>query len=152
MAPILSIRDLRKSYGDGAEALKGISLDIEEDEVIAFIGPNRAGKTMLISTICGLLRASSGSNTVNGFDIVDDYRKARALIGLVPQEIMLESFQKVKDALHHSRGLFNRPPDPAEKTVPVGQAGRTEHDAFRRDAAPGVDRQGAESPAAHPVP
>ena len=113
MAPILSIRDLRKSYGDGAEALKGISLDIEEGEVIALLGPNGAGKTTLISTICGLVRASSGSVTVNGFDIVDDYRKTRALIGLVPQEIMLESFQKVKDALHHSRGLFNKPRDPA---------------------------------------
>lgn len=113
MAPILSIRDLRKSYGDGAEALKGISLDIEEGEVIALLGPNGAGKTTLISTICGLVRASSGSVTVNGFDIVDDYRKARALIGLVPQEIMLESFQKVRDALHHSRGLFNKPRDPA---------------------------------------
>ena len=113
MSPILSIRDLRKSYGDGAEALKGISLDIEEGEVIALLGPNGAGKTTLISTICGLVRASSGSVTVNGFDIVDDYRKARALIGLVPQEIMLESFQKVKDALHHSRGLFNKPRDPA---------------------------------------
>ena len=113
MAPILSIRDLRKSYGDGAEALKGISLDIEEGEVIALLGRNGAGKTTLISTICGLVRASSGSVTVNGFDIVDDYRKARALIGLVPQEIMLESFQKVKDALHHSRGLFNKPRDPA---------------------------------------
>ena len=113
MAPILSIRDLRKSYVDGAEALKGISLDIEEGEVIALLGPNGAGKTTLISTICGLVRASSGSVTVNGFDIVDDYRKARALIGLVPQEIMLESFQKVKDALHHSRGLFNKPRDPA---------------------------------------
>ena len=113
MAPILSIRDLRKSYGDGAEALKGISLDIEEGEVIALLGPNGAGKTTLISTICGLVRASSGSVTVNGLDIVNDYRKARALIGLVPQEIMLESFQKVKDALHHSRGLFNKPRDPA---------------------------------------
>ena len=113
MAPILSIRDLRKSYGDGAEALKGISLDIEEGEVIALLGPNGAGKTTLISTICGLVRASSGSVTVNGFDIVDDYRKARALIGLVPQEIMLESFQKVKDALHHSRGLYNKPRNPA---------------------------------------
>ena len=113
MARILSIRDLHKSYGDGAETLKVISLDIREGEVITLIGPNGAGKTTLISTICGLVRASSGSVTVNGFDIVDDYRKARALIGLVPQEIMLESFQKVKDALHHSRGLFNKPRDPA---------------------------------------
>ena len=84
MAPIPSIRDLRKSYGDGAEALKVISLDIKEGEVIALIGPNGAGMTTLFSTICGLVRASSGSVTVNGFDIVDDYRKARALIGVVP--------------------------------------------------------------------
>ena len=113
MAPIISIRDLRKSYDDGAEALKGISLDIEEGEVLALLGPNGAGKTTLISTVCGLARATSGSISVNGYDIVDDYRQARSLIGLVPQEIMLESFQKVKDALHHSRGLFNKPRDPA---------------------------------------
>ena len=113
MAPILSIRNLRKSYGDGAEALKGISLDIEEGEVIALLGPNGAGKTTLISTICGLVRPTGGSVTVNGFDIIEDYREARALIGLVPQEIMLESFQKVKDAFHHSRGLFNKPRDQA---------------------------------------
>lgn len=113
MTPIISIRDLRKSYDDGAEALKGISLDIEEGEVLALLGPNGAGKTTLISTVCGLARATSGSISVNGYDIVDDYRQARSLIGLVPQEIMLESFQKVKDALHHSRGLFNKPRDPA---------------------------------------
>ena len=113
MAPIISIRDLRKSYADGAEALKGISLDIEEGEVLALLGPNGAGMTTLISTVCGLARATSGSISVNGYDIVDDYRQARSLIGLVPQEIMLESFQKVKDALHHSRGLFNKPRDPA---------------------------------------
>jgi ABC-2 type transport system ATP-binding protein len=113
MTPIISIRDLRKSYDDGAEALKGISLDIEEGEVLALLGPNGAGKTTLISTVCGLARATSGSISVNGYDIVDDYRQARSLIGLVPQEIMLESFQKVKDALHHSRGLFNKPRDSA---------------------------------------
>ena len=113
MAPILSIRNLRKSYDDGAEALKGISLDIEEGEVIALLGPNGAGKTTWISIICGLVRPTAGSVTVKGFDIIDDYREARSLIGLVPQEIMLESFQKVKDALHHSRGLFNKPRDQA---------------------------------------
>ena len=109
MAPILSIRNLRKSYDDGAAALKGITLDIEEGEVIALLGPNGAGKTTLISIICGLVHPTSGSVTVNGFDIVEDYRKTRSLIGLVPQEIMLEGFQKVKDALHLSRGLFNKP-------------------------------------------
>ena len=113
MAPILSIRNLRKSYDDGADALKGISLDIEEGEVIALLGPNGAGKTTLISIICGLVRPTAGSVTVKGFDIIDDYREVRSLIGLVPQEIMLESFQKVKDALHHSRGLFNKPRDQA---------------------------------------
>ena len=113
MAPIVSIRDLRKAYEGGGEALKGVSLDIEEGEVLALLGPNGAGKTTLISTICGITSATSGSVTVDGFDIVDDYRKTRALVGLVPQEIMLESFQKVKDSLHFSRGLFNKPRDVA---------------------------------------
>ena len=113
MAPIVSIRDLRKSYADGGEALKGVSLDIEEGEIIALLGPNGAGKTTLISTICGITRASSGSVSVGGYDITNDYRKTRAMIGLVPQEITLESFEKVKDSLHFSRGLFNKPRDEA---------------------------------------
>ena len=113
MAPIVSIRDLRKSYADGGEALKGVSLDIEEGEIIALLGPNGAGKTTLISAICGITRASSGSVSVGGYDITNDYRKTRAMIGLVPQEITLESFQKVKDSLHFSRGLFNKPRDEA---------------------------------------
>jgi ABC-2 type transport system ATP-binding protein len=111
MAPIVSIRDLRKTYSGGGEALKGVSLDIEEGEIIALLGPNGAGKTTLISIICGIAAATSGSVTVGGFDIVRDYRKTRSMIGLVPQEITLESFQKVKDSLHFSRGLFNRPRD-----------------------------------------
>ena len=113
MAPIVSIRDLRKSYADGGEALKGVSLDIEEGEIIALLGPNGAGKTTLISAICGITRASSGSVSVGGYDITNDYRKTRAMIGLVPQEITLESFEKVKDSLHFSRGLFNKPRDEA---------------------------------------
>ena len=113
MAPIVSIRNLRKSYVDGGEALKGVSLDIEEGEIIALLGPNGAGKTTLISTICGITYASSGSVSVGGYDITNDYRKTRAMIGLVPQEITLESFQKVKDSLHFSRGLFNKPRDEA---------------------------------------
>ncbi len=111
MSPIVSIRDLRKTYDDKGEALKGVSLDIEEGEIIALLGPNGAGKTTLISTICGITRATSGSVTVGGYDIVDDYRKTRSMIGYVPQEITLESFQKVKDSLHFSRGLFNKPRD-----------------------------------------
>lgn len=111
MDPIVSIRDLRKSYDDGSEALKGVSLDIEKGEILALLGPNGAGKTTLISIICGITHASSGSVTVGGYDIINDYRKTRAMIGLVPQEITLESFQKVEDSLHFSRGLFNKPRD-----------------------------------------
>ena len=113
MPPIVSICDLRKSYADGSEALKGVSLDIEEGEIIALLGPNGAGKTTLISTVCGITYASSGSVSVAGFDITTDYRKTRAMIGLVPQEITLESFQRVEDSLHFSRGLFNKPRDEA---------------------------------------
>lgn len=113
MNPIVSIRDLRKSYADGGEVLKGVSFDIEEGEIVALLGPNGAGKTTLISTICGITHASSGSVTVGGHDIINDYRKTRAMIGLVPQEITLESFQKVEDSLHFSRGLFNKPRDEA---------------------------------------
>jgi ABC-2 type transport system ATP-binding protein len=113
MPPIVSIRDLRKTYDGGGEALKGVSLDIEEGEIIALLGPNGAGKTTLISIICGTANATSGSVTVGGYDIVENYRETRSMIGLVPQEITLESFQKVKDSLHFSRGLFNKPRDNA---------------------------------------
>lgn len=111
MAPIVSIRDLRKAYPGGGEALKGISLDIEQGEIIALLGPNGAGKTTLISIVCGITRATSGSVHVAGHDIIADYRKTRAMIGLVPQEMALESFQTVEDSLHFSRGLFNKPRD-----------------------------------------
>ena len=110
--PIVSICDLHKSYADGSEALKGVSLDIEEGEIIALLGPNGAGKTTLISTVCGISYASNGVS-VGGFDIFKDYRKTRAMIGLIPQEITLESFQRVEDSLHFSRGLFNKPRDEA---------------------------------------
>ena len=113
MPPIVSIRNLRKTYDGGGEALKGVSLDIEEGEIIALLGPNGAGKTTLISIICGTANATSGSVTVGGYDIVENYRETRSMIGLVPQEITLESFQKVKDSLHFSRGLFNKPRDNA---------------------------------------
>ncbi len=113
MPPIVSIRDLRKTYDGGGEALKGVSLDIEEGEIIALLGPNGAGKTTLISIICGTANATSGSVTVGSYDIVENYRETRSMIGLVPQEITLESFQKVKDSLHFSRGLFNKPRDNA---------------------------------------
>ncbi|MEO0864153.1 MAG: ABC transporter ATP-binding protein, partial [Pseudomonadota bacterium] len=108
MATILSIQNLRKSYTGGFEALKGASLDIEEGEIIALLGPNGAGKTTLISTVCGITMPTSGTVTVAGFDILHDYRDARRLIGLVPQEIALEPFEKVQNVVRFSRGLFGK--------------------------------------------
>lgn len=113
MAPILSIRDLRKTYDDGFQALKGVTLDIEHGEILALLGPNGAGKTTLISTICGITTPSGGTVTVDGHDIVTDFRAARALIGLVPQEVALEPFEKVLNTVRFSRGLFGRPRDDA---------------------------------------
>ncbi len=109
MSAILSIRDLRKSYEGGFEALKGASLDIEEGEILALLGPNGAGKTTLISTVCGITTPTSGSVTVGGHDISQDFRAARRLIGLVPQEINLEPFETVWNSVRFSRGLFGKP-------------------------------------------
>lgn len=111
---ILDIQDLRKTYDDGFEALKGVSLGIKEGEILALLGPNGAGKTTLISTICGITRATSGSVTVGGHDSVKDYRAARSMIGLVPQEINLEPFNKVFDVVSYSRGLFGKKANPAK--------------------------------------
>ena len=113
MAAILSIRDLRKTYAGGFEALKGVTLDIERGEILALLGPNGAGKTTLISTVCGITTASGGSVTVAGHDIATDFRAARAMIGLVPQEVALEPFEKVANTVRFSRGLFGRPRDDA---------------------------------------
>ena len=113
MDPILSIRDLRKTYAGGFEALKGVTLDIARGEILALLGPNGAGKTTLISTVCGITTPSGGSVTVDGHDIITDYRAARALIGLVPQEVALEPFEKVLNTVRFSRGLFGRPRDDA---------------------------------------
>ncbi len=109
MATILKIKDLRKAYADGFEALKNVSLDIEEGEIIALLGPNGAGKTTLISTVCGITMPTSGSVTVAGHDILTDFRAARQLIGLVPQEIALEPFERVINTVRFSRGLFGKP-------------------------------------------
>jgi ABC-2 type transport system ATP-binding protein len=108
MSTILSIRDLRKSY-DKFEALKGVTLDIEQGEIFALLGPNGAGKTTLISTICGIITPTSGSVTVGGHDIATGYRAARAMIGLVPQEIALEPFENVLNTVRFSRGIFGKP-------------------------------------------
>ncbi|MEL6465586.1 MAG: ABC transporter ATP-binding protein [Pseudomonadota bacterium] len=108
MAPILSIQNLHKSYAGGFEALKGVNLDIEEGEIIALLGPNGAGKTTLISTVCGITMPSAGSVSVAGFDTLTHFREARRLIGLVPQEIALEPFEKVVNTVRFSRGLFGK--------------------------------------------
>ncbi len=111
MPTIVAIQDLRKAYDGGFEALKGVTLDIREGEILALLGPNGAGKTTLISTVCGITMPTGGSVTVGGYDTITDYRAARAMIGLVPQEINLEPFEKVINTVRFSRGLFGKPAD-----------------------------------------
>ena len=93
--PILTVRDLSKTYAGGFQALKNIDLEIDKGEIIALLGPNGAGKTTLISIICGIAQATRGSVSVAGFDIRKDYRKTRSMIGLVPQELTTDSFESV---------------------------------------------------------
>ena len=109
MSSIVSVRSLRKAYADGFEALKSVNLEIEEGEILALLGPNGAGKTTLISTICGITVPTSGAVVVGGFDTQADFRGARNLIGLVPQEINLEPFETVMNTVRFSRGLFGKP-------------------------------------------
>lgn len=108
MSAIVSVQNLRKAYQGGFEALKSVNLDIEEGEILALLGPNGAGKTTLISTICGITVPTSGSITVGGHDTQTDFRAARNLIGLVPQEINLEPFETVMSTVSFSRGLFGK--------------------------------------------
>ena len=103
---IIQISHLSKTYKDGTVALQDINLDITDGEIIALLGPNGAGKTTLISAICGITNISSGKVTVGGHDVVENYKKTRALIGLVPQEIALQPFEKVIDVVRYSRNLF----------------------------------------------
>ena len=113
MDPIISVSGLEKIYRSGEQALRGVSLEIRAGEILALLGPNGAGKTTLISMICGLTTPSAGQITVGGYDIITDYRAARSLIGLVPQEVALEPFEKVINTVEFSRGLFGLPPDAA---------------------------------------
>ena len=113
MRNILEINELSKTYENGFSALSNTSLNVKEGEILALLGPNGAGKTTLISTICGISVPTSGQIKVGGFDIQSQYREARKLIGLVPQEITLEPFEKVINTIRFSRGLFGKPKDDA---------------------------------------
>ena len=111
MTDMLSIAGLSKRYNDGQVALEDVSLDVKEGEILALLGPNGAGKTTLISAVCGLVVPTEGQIKVGGFDTKSDYRLARSLIGLVPQEISLEPFEKVINTVRFSRGLFGKNPN-----------------------------------------
>ena len=108
----ISINNLSKVYKNGFNALKGINLNIKKGEIFAMLGPNGAGKTTLISIICGIVKPSSGIVSVDGFDIISDYRETRSRIGLVPQELTLEQFETVFNNVSYSRGLYGKKPDP----------------------------------------
>ena len=110
---ILRIEGLGKVYASGFQALRSVDLSIRRGEIFALLGPNGAGKTTLISIVCGLVNPSSGRVSVDGHDIVRDYRSTRSLIGLVPQELTTDAFETVWDTVSFSRGLFGRKPDPA---------------------------------------
>jgi ABC-2 type transport system ATP-binding protein len=109
--PIISIQGLAKTYAGGFQALKGVDLEIRRGEIFALLGPNGAGKTTLIGIVCGLVRMTAGTVAADGHDILKDFRAARMKIGLVPQEISTDAFEKVWDTVKFSRGLFGKPPN-----------------------------------------
>ena len=112
MQNVVSIKKLSKIYDNDFQALKNITLDIKKNEIIALLGPNGAGKTTMISIICGIVIPTSGSVTVDNFDIIKDYRRTRSLIGLVPQELSLEQFEYVFNNVSYTRGLYGKAPNP----------------------------------------
>ncbi|HJS37806.1 MAG TPA: ABC transporter ATP-binding protein [Burkholderiales bacterium] len=111
MTPVISIRDLTKTYASGLQALKPVNLEIDKGEIFALLGPNGAGKTTLISIVCGIVTPTSGQVTVGGHDILRDYRATRSMIGLVPQELHTDMFVTVWNTVRFSRGLFGKAPD-----------------------------------------
>jgi len=113
MTPIISVANLSKTYASGLSAVRNVSLEIRRGEIFALLGPNGAGKTTLISIICGIVNPSQGTVTVDGHDIVNDYRAARSMIGLVPQELTTDAFETPWGAVSFSRGLFGKAPNPA---------------------------------------
>jgi ABC-2 type transport system ATP-binding protein len=112
MPAIISVKNVSKTYAKGFEALKNVSLDIDKGEIFALLGPNGAGKTTLINIICGIVTASAGKVTIDGHDIVTDYRAARSLVGLVPQELTADMFESVWATVSFSRGLWGKWPNP----------------------------------------
>jgi len=113
MQPVISVQNLSKTYAGGFQALKNINLDIQHGEIFALLGPNGAGKTTLIGVVCGIVNPSAGAVVVAGHDIIRDYRAARSLIGLVPQELHTDAFESVWATVSFSRGLFGKPRAPA---------------------------------------
>ena len=113
MQPAITVSNLSKTYATGFEALKNVSLDVRRGEIFALLGPNGAGKTTLINVICGLVNPGEGKVLVDGHDIISDYRKTRRLIGLVPQELVIDAFESVWRTVSFSRGLFGKPKSPA---------------------------------------
>jgi ABC-2 type transport system ATP-binding protein len=113
MKPTISVSHLNKTYASGFQALKDINLEIRHGEIFALLGPNGAGKTTLINVICGIVKPSSGTVTVDGHDILTDYRASRTMIGLVPQELTTDAFETPPATMRFSRGLFGKPPNPA---------------------------------------
>jgi ABC-2 type transport system ATP-binding protein len=113
MSPVISVRNVMKTYASGFQALKLVNLEIERGEIFALLGPNGAGKTTLINIICGIVTASAGTVIADGSDIARDYRTARSKIGLVPQELTTDAFETVWATVSFSRGLFGRAPNPA---------------------------------------
>src|SRR5215208_6766839 len=112
LQPIVSVSDLAKTYASGFQALKNINLDIRRGEIFALLGPNGAGKTTLINIICGIVNPTQGVVLADGHDIISEYRAARSMIGLVPQELTTDSFETVWATVNFSRGLFGKGPDP----------------------------------------
>jgi ABC-2 type transport system ATP-binding protein len=109
---LIKIDNVRKTYAGKFDALKGVNLEINRGEILALLGPNGAGKTTLINAICGVLTPTSGSITVDGFDVIKDFRKTRSMIGLVPQELQLEAFEKVFQNVSYTRGLYGKKANP----------------------------------------
>jgi len=114
MNPVIQISNLSKTYASGFQALKQVNLEIRDGEIFALLGPNGAGKTTLINIVCGIVNPSEGKVSVAGHDIIRDFRAARSLIGLVPQELTTDAFETVWATVTFSRGVFGKPPNPSK--------------------------------------